>query len=94
MNSRLRRAEASEIASDVASEARIWKIVDSELAEIATKFGDERRTKIMEQKEAPAQAYNPDEFVEHEDVTVILSRQGWIRRVKTEIEDPDNSKTP
>jgi DNA gyrase/topoisomerase IV subunit A len=82
-----KKAEAYGIASDVASDARIWKIVDSELAEIAVKFGDKRRTKVVEHKEAPAQAYNPDEFVEHEDVTVILSRQGWIRRVKTEIED-------
>ncbi len=86
------KTEASEIARDVASEARIWKIVDSELGEIAAKFGDERRTRIVEQKEAPAQAYNPDEFVEHEDVTVILSRQGWIRRVKTEVEDPASVK--
>jgi len=87
-----KKTEAAEIARDVASEARIWKIVDTELAEIATKFGDKRRTKMVEQKEAVAQAYDPDEFVEHEDVTVILSRQGWIRRVKTEIEDPTTAK--
>ncbi|HTY24236.1 MAG TPA: DNA topoisomerase (ATP-hydrolyzing) [Desulfomonilaceae bacterium] len=84
--------EAEKISRDVASEDRLWKIVDEELAEIAVKFGDERRTRILEQKEATAQAYDPDEFVEHGDVTVILSRQGWIRRIKTEVDDPATVK--
>ncbi len=79
--------EAAAIARDLASRERVWKIVDRELAEISAKFGDSRRTRIVEQTEAPAQAFNPDEFVEHDDVTVILSRQGWIRRIKSQIDD-------
>ncbi|MBI5572405.1 MAG: DNA topoisomerase 4 subunit A [Desulfomonile tiedjei] len=78
--------EAKGIAEDLASAQRLWKIVDNELAEISKKFGDERRTRIVEETHAPAMAYDPDEFVDHGDVTVILSRQGWIRRIKSEVD--------
>ena len=64
----------------------------SELAEIAEKSGDDRRTALVEEQEAAAIEYNPDEFVEHEDTTVILSSQGWIRRIKMEVEDPGSLK--
>jgi DNA gyrase/topoisomerase IV subunit A len=76
--------EAERIAEDLASPERLWKIVDAELAEIAKKFGDERRTRIVEEQQASALEYDPDEFVEHGDVTVILSKQGWIRRIKSD----------
>ncbi len=79
--------EAEQISQDLASPERLWKIVDNELAEVAKKFGDDRRTRIVEEKQALAVEYDPDEFVDHGDVTVILSKQGWIRRIKSELED-------
>jgi len=82
-----KRKEADEISRDLASPERLWKIIDKELADVSSKFGDPRRTRIVTEKEAPALEYNPEEFVEHEDATVILSRQGWIRRMKSEVED-------
>ncbi|HMK35627.1 MAG TPA: DNA topoisomerase (ATP-hydrolyzing) [Desulfomonilaceae bacterium] len=87
-----KRKEAAEIARDLASSQRLWKIIDKELAEIAQKFQDRRRTRIVQETEAPAIEYDPNEFVEHEDTTVILSRQGWIRRVKTEVGDESSLK--
>ncbi|MDQ7781393.1 MAG: DNA topoisomerase (ATP-hydrolyzing) [Desulfomonilaceae bacterium] len=79
--------EARELESDLASSERLWLIVDNELAEISRKFGDARRTGIVSEGEATALEYDPEEFVDHEDATVILSRQGWIRRIKSEVED-------
>ena len=79
--------EALHIRRDLESPERLWNIVDGELVEIAKKFGDARRTSIVGEQDAPALEYNPEEFVDHEDTTVILSRQGWIRRMKTEVED-------
>ena len=87
-----KQREAGKIIKDLSGKDRIWKIVDRELAEIADKFGDERRTALVEEQEAAAIEYNPDEFVEHEDTTVILSNQGWIRRMKMEVEDPSSLK--
>lgn len=84
--------EAEQISADLASPERLWKIVDSELAEIAKKYGDSRRTSIVEENQAQAVEYDPDEFVEHGDVTVILSKQGWIRRIKSELDDPSGLK--
>jgi DNA gyrase/topoisomerase IV subunit A len=82
-----KRKEERDIAKDLASPERLWNIIDGELSEISTKFADPRRTRIVEEKHAAALDYNPEEFVEYEDATVILSRQGWIRRMKSEVED-------
>lgn len=87
-----KRREAAQIVENLESPERLWKIIDGELAEIAKKFGDDRRTKIVEERKAVALEYDPEEFVEHEDSTVILSRQGWIRRMKTEVEDASGLK--
>ncbi|MEW6351540.1 MAG: DNA topoisomerase (ATP-hydrolyzing) [Thermodesulfobacteriota bacterium] len=84
--------EAEGISVDLASSERLWKIVDTDLAEIGKKFADPRRTAVVAETEAPAVEYDPEEFVEREDATVILSRQGWIRRIKSEVSDPVSLK--
>ncbi len=80
-----KKKEAEEISRDLASSERLWNIIDRELADIAAKFGDKRRTRIVGVQEAVALEYDPEEFVDHADTTVILSRQGWIRRIKSEV---------
>ncbi len=87
-----KKREARDISRDLADPARMWKIIDDELAEIASKFADRRRTRIVAENEAPALEYDPDQFVEHEDTTVILSRQGWVRRMKSEVADVSSLK--
>lgn len=87
-----KKREARDISRDLADPARVWEIIDDELAEIASKFGDRRRTRIIAEKDAPALEYDPDHFVEHEDTTVILSRQGWVRRIKSEVADVSSLK--
>lgn len=87
-----KQREAKKIIKDLSGRDRIWKIVDKELGEIADKFGDDRRTRLVKEEQAAAIEYDPDEFVEHEDTSVILSTQGWIRRMKMEVEDPSTLK--
>jgi DNA gyrase subunit A len=87
-----KRKELLRITHDLASPERLWKIVDKDLADAKPAFGDERRTKFVTETSAPALDYNPEEFVDHEDVTVILSKQGWLRRVKMAVEDPSSLK--
>ncbi len=60
-------------------------MIRTELAEVAEKYKDKRRTKIGgaggEDVEFDAEA-----FIVDEDVTVILSRDGWLKRVR-EVKD-------
>ncbi|MCA1961624.1 MAG: DNA topoisomerase IV subunit A [Desulfomonile sp.] len=87
-----KRQEASLIERDLASPARIWKIIDNDLAQTAKKFGDPRRTLLVEEQAASAREFDPNEFVEHDNVTVILSKHGWVRRMKMEVEQPSSLK--
>jgi DNA gyrase subunit A len=87
-----KRREAADITKDLSSADRIWRIIDKELADIAIQFGDQRHTNIIEQITAPALDFDPDELADHEDATVILSQQGWIRRMKSRIEDSASLK--
>jgi topoisomerase-4 subunit A len=62
------------------SETRLKTLVRNELFSDAKTFGNPRRTKIVERQEAKVIA-----AIDHgpvEPVTVILSRQGWVRMAK------------
>ncbi|MGC8907106.1 MAG: DNA gyrase/topoisomerase IV subunit A [Desulfomonilaceae bacterium] len=82
-----KRKEADEIARDLSSPQRIWQIMDREFTAIEKRFGDARRTAIVEPAKALAIDYRLEDLAEHEETTVILSRQGWIRRMKSRVED-------
>jgi len=60
----------------LASEAEILKIIVGELTELKEKFGDERRTEIVDQT---AEISLEDTIVE-EDVVVTVSHSGYIKR--------------
>jgi DNA gyrase subunit A len=80
--------QQKEIKSILASQKKIWGVVKTELKEIDEKFGDKRRTKI---KTIETVEYNAEDFIEHEDVVLVLSRNGWLRKVKT-LNDPTTLK--
>jgi DNA gyrase subunit A len=52
------------------------QIIKDELAEIRTKYGDERRTNIV----LTAEEFNPEDFYADEDVVITISRLGYIKR--------------
>jgi DNA gyrase subunit A len=60
----------------LASEAEILKIIVGELTEVKERFGDERRTEIVDQT---AEISLEDTIVE-EDVVVTVSHSGYIKR--------------
>lgn len=78
------KAEKSKQRKDIeavlGSHKKIWALIKSELVEIKEKYGD-RRKSIM--KAAEDVEFSHEDFIVHEDVTVILSKMGWIRRAKT-----------
>jgi DNA gyrase subunit A len=69
-----------EIEAILASQKKIWGLIKTELIEIKGKYGDKRKS-VM--KAAEDVEFSHDDFIVHEDVTVILTKMGWIRRVKT-----------
>ena len=69
-----------EIEAVLASQKKIWGLIKTELLEIKEKYGDKRKS-VM--KAAEDVEFSHDDFIVHEDVTVILTKMGWIRRVKT-----------
>ena len=80
--------EQKEIKSILASQKKIWNEVKTELSEIKEKFGDKRRTKI---KTIETVEYNAEDFIEHENVVLVLSRNGWLRKTKN-LSDPSTLK--
>ncbi len=87
------RGEQSELATEkegiektLKSPARLRKMIREELAADAEKYGDRRRTKIVERE--AAQAIDETELVTAEPVTVVLSNLGWARQARGHDIDP------
>jgi DNA gyrase subunit A len=80
-----KRGAAKEIRTILGDKKKLWKVVRTEIAEVAAKFPDKRRTKLGggggEEVEFDAEA-----FIVDEDATVILSRDGWLKRAR-EVKD-------
>ena len=72
--------EREKIIATLGSKAKLKKQVKDELLADAKKFGDERRSPLV-QREA-AQAISETELVPSEPVTVVLSKKGWVRAAK------------
>ena len=79
-------AERDQLEKVLGSEARLKTLVKKELKADAEEYGDERRSPLVER--APAQALDPNALAPAEPVTVVLSRQGWIRAAKGHEVDP------
>ncbi|KAF1698413.1 DNA topoisomerase IV subunit A [Pseudoxanthomonas jiangsuensis] len=72
--------ELERIVAILGSAARLKKLVKDELLADAKKFGDERRSPLVQR--GAAQAIDETELVPSEPVTVVLSEKGWIRAAK------------
>jgi DNA gyrase subunit A len=69
-----------EIEAILGNQKKIWALIKTELLELKETYADKRKS-VM--KAADDVEFSHDDFIVHEDVTVILTRMGWIRRVKT-----------
>ena len=73
-------AEAAELEGLLKSKARLRKLIAAEIRADAERYGDERRTRIIERE--AAQAIDATSLIPNEPVTVVLSRGGWVRSAK------------
>jgi topoisomerase-4 subunit A len=78
--------EKDEIEKTLGSSQRLKKLIRQELIANAEKFGDKRKSPIVERKEATAM--KETEILPTELLTVILSAKGWIRAAKGHDIDP------
>jgi topoisomerase-4 subunit A len=67
---------------------RLKTLIKKELAADAEKYGDKRRSPLVEREEA--QAMDETELMAVEPMTVILSKQGWVRAAKGHDIDPES----
>ncbi|MBR9827836.1 MAG: DNA topoisomerase IV subunit A [Oceanospirillales bacterium] len=62
------------------SDARMRTLVRTEIEAAAEEFGDARRSPLTERSEA--RAFSEKDLLSADPVTVVLSKQGWIRAAK------------
>src|SRR5262245_1491184 len=89
---RAERAEKKERLEEIqlllARPRQRWKMIREELVALGEKYGDKRRTQLAAGDDL---AYDPEAYIGHEDATVILSRDGWLKRVR-EVKDPTSTR--
>ncbi|WP_240125986.1 DNA topoisomerase IV subunit A [Thermomonas alba] len=73
-------AERKTLLATLESKAKLRKLIKDELLADAKKFGDARRSPLVERQ--AAQALDETELVASEPMTVVLSEKGWVRAAK------------
>ncbi len=72
--------ERQQLEKILASDKRLRTLIKREIQADAKTHGDLRRSPIFERKEA--EAFSEEEVIQIEPVTVILSKNGWVRTAK------------
>ncbi|WP_375321704.1 DNA topoisomerase IV subunit A [Aliivibrio logei] len=78
--------ERDQIEKLLGSERRLNTLIKKEILADAEKFGDERRSPLVEREEA--KALTERDLIPSETITVVLSDKGWIRHAKGHEVDP------
>jgi DNA gyrase subunit A len=82
--------EAKKIKAILKSEDKLWTVIKDELKATAAELGTPRRTKTGGASEE--MAFDADAFIVDEDAHIVVTRDGWIKRVR-EIKDPNQTRT-
>jgi DNA gyrase/topoisomerase IV subunit A len=70
------RAEIEDYRAILASERRVLEIIITELKEIQERYGDDRRTEIVEE----VGEFIPEDLITQEKVAVTFSHEGYVKR--------------
>ena len=70
------RAKIAELREILASEAKLREVIVNELREVQKKYGDERRTQIIDEEGD----INIEDLIAEEDVVITVSRSGYLKR--------------
>ena len=80
-------SEREYLESILGSRTKMTKLIRDELTKDAENYGDDRRSPIVIRQEA--RALREDQLVASEQVTVVLSDNGWVRCAKGHDIDPE-----
>ena len=78
--------ERNTLEKTLGSERRLKTLIKKEITADAQKYGDDRRSPVVQRQEA--RALTQSELVSADPVTVILSQKGWIRAARGHDIDP------
>ena len=79
--------EREKLEKLLGSERRLNTLIKKEIHADADKYGDDRRSPLVERAEA--KALTERDLVPSEPITVVLSEKGWIRHAKGHEVDPE-----
>ena len=74
-----KQGAAARIRRILKSPKRQWKVIETELREVDTRFGDKRRTGIGSSVEIAE--FDPQAYIIRENTNVVVTREGWMKRV-------------
>lgn len=74
-----KQTEAEKIRKLLASETKLWKLIQGELEELSTQVADKRRTAIGSSEEIVE--FDAAAYIVRENTNVVLTKDGWIKRV-------------
>jgi DNA gyrase subunit A len=83
--------DAKRIEGILKSETKKWGVVRDELSEVRAKFEDKRRTEVKVSGVEDAQEFTEEHFIIAEDANVVVTRDGWVKRVR-ELKDPAQTR--
>lgn len=72
--------ERQSIEKILSSDKQLRQLVKKEIQQDMQRFGDERRSPLVEREDS--QALKEEDVVPNEPMTIILSKKGWIRAAK------------
>ncbi|MCG6899899.1 MAG: DNA topoisomerase IV subunit A [Gammaproteobacteria bacterium] len=78
--------ERDALQQTLASKARLKTLIKKEIQADAEKYGDARRSRLVDR--APAQALDETALIPSEPVTIVLSKNGWVRVARGHEIDP------
>ncbi|WP_027855631.1 DNA topoisomerase IV subunit A [Marinobacterium litorale] len=79
--------ERKKLEEILGSDELMRKLIREEIEATAEEFGDERRSPLVQREEA--QAFSEKDLLSADPVTLVLSKQGWIRAAKGHDIDPE-----
>jgi topoisomerase-4 subunit A len=80
------KEERDSLQKVLGSAARLKSLIKKELLAVAEKYGDDRRSPLVERIEA--KAFSELELMSADPITVVMSEKGWIRAGKGHDIDP------
>jgi len=85
-----KRSEQRRLKELLGNDRGRWTVVRDEIAEIQKAYSDKRRTKIGGAGSEEVE-YSEEAFIADEDAQVVLTRDGWIKRLR-ELKDPSQTR--